>query len=119
MTPSIVQYNFPTTIRFGAGSSNELPDYLAVNRLSRPLVVTDSTILQLPFFNKIVDLLRLKNISVEIFHDIHKNPLKSDVYKGTELFDATGRDSIIGIGGGTALDVARAITLRINHRDDL
>jgi len=56
---------------------------------------------------------------VEIFHDIHKNPLKSDVYKGTELFDATGCDSIIGIGGGTALDVARAITLRINHRDDL
>jgi alcohol dehydrogenase class IV len=119
MTPSIVQYNFPTTIRFGAGSSNELPDYLAANRLSRPLVVTDSTILQLSFFNKIVDLLRSKNISVEIFHDIHKNPLKSDVYKGTELFDATGRDSIIGIGGGTALDVARAITLRINHRDDL
>jgi alcohol dehydrogenase class IV len=119
MTPSIVQYNFPTIIRFGAGSSAELPDYLAANGLSRPLVVTDSTIVHLPFLKSIVDSLRAKNISVEIFHDIHKNPLKSDVYKGTELFDATGRDSIIGIGGGAALDVARAITLRVNHREDL
>ncbi len=59
------------------------------------------------------------HISVEVFHDIHKNPVKSDVYKGTDVFDAGRRDSIIGIGGGAALDVARAITLRVNHREDL
>ena len=45
--------------------------------------------------------------------------MKSDVYKGTEIFDEEERDSIIGIGGGAALDVARAITLRIYHREDL
>jgi alcohol dehydrogenase class IV len=56
---------------------------------------------------------------VEVFHEIHKNPVKSDVYKGTDVFDAGRRDSIVGIGGGAALDVARAITLRINHREDL
>jgi alcohol dehydrogenase class IV len=56
---------------------------------------------------------------VETFYDIHKNPVKSDVYKGTEIFDEEERDSVIGIGGGAALDVARAITLRIHHREDL
>ncbi len=45
--------------------------------------------------------------------------MKSDVYKGTDAFDQTKRDSIIGIGGGAALDVARAIVLRVNHREDL
>jgi alcohol dehydrogenase class IV len=45
--------------------------------------------------------------------------VKSDVYKGTDVYDNTKRDSIIGIGGGAALDVARAIVLRVNHRDDL
>jgi alcohol dehydrogenase class IV len=54
-----------------------------------------------------------------VFSDIHKNPVKSDVYKGTDVFDATGRDSIIGIGGGVAIDVARAICLRVNHREVL
>jgi alcohol dehydrogenase class IV len=115
----ILQYNFPTTVRFGAGASGELGDYLVKNRLSRPLIVTDPVVSQLPFFRKIADELGRKNISVEVFSDIHKNPVKSDVYKGTEQFDSTQRDSIIGIGGGAALDVARAIVLRVNHREDL
>ncbi|RNL51324.1 iron-containing alcohol dehydrogenase [Pedobacter jejuensis] len=115
----IRQFNFPTTIRFGAGAVKELPAYLHKNNLKNPLIVTDPTIAQLPFFKKIVEDLSSKNISVEVFSDIHKNPIKSDVYKGSDAWDATNRDSIIGIGGGAALDVARAIVLRVNHRDDL
>ena len=115
----IYQYNFPTTIRFGAGSSNELADYMVKNNLSRPLVVTDANVAQLDFFNHIVNALKKKNISPEVFSGIHKNPVKSDVYKGTDVYDNTQRDSVIGIGGGAALDVARAIVLRVNHREDL
>jgi alcohol dehydrogenase class IV len=116
---TIYQYNFPTTIRFGAGASNELGDYLRKADLKRPLVVTDPTVAGLPFFKKLMESLQQKAISIEVFFDIHKNPVKSDVYKGTDVFDATSRDSIIGIGGGVAIDVARAICLRINHREDL
>jgi alcohol dehydrogenase class IV len=115
----IYQYNFPTTIRFGAGSSKELGDYLKKNNLSRPLIVTDPTVGQLGFFKEILKDLSSKQISHEVFSEIHKNPVKSDVYKGTDVFDNTKRDSIIGIGGGAALDVARAIVLRVNHREDL
>lgn len=115
----IYQYNFPTTIRFGAGSSKELGDYLKKNNLSRPLVVTDPTVAQLGFFKEILKDLSGKQISHEVFADIHKNPVKSDVYKGTDMFDSTKRDCIVGIGGGAALDVARAIVLRVNHREDL
>lgn len=115
----IYQYNFPTTIRFGAGSSKELGDYLLKNDLTRPLIVTDPTVAQLSFFKEILEDLKRKNISVEVFHDIHKNPVKSDVYKGSDMFDASKRNAIVGIGGGAALDVARAIVLRVNHREDL
>ena len=115
----IYQYNFPTTIRFGAGSSKELGDYLIKNGLTRPLIVTDPTVSGLDFFKEILQDLKKKNISTEVFFDIHKNPVKSDVYKGGEVYDLTHRDSIIGIGGGAALDVARAIVLRVNHREDL
>jgi alcohol dehydrogenase class IV len=115
----VYQYNFPTTIRFGAGASKELPGYLLQNNLKKPLIVTDATVAQLGFFSQIVKDLKGSGISVEIFSDTHKNPVKSDVYKGTDAFDATDRDSIIGIGGGAALDVARAIVLRVHHREDL
>lgn len=116
---TIYQYNFPTTIRFGAGASKELGDYLSKNKLTKPLVVTDPTVAQLSFFKEIISDLNKKYISIEVFSDIHKNPVKSDIYKGTDVYDATQRDSIIGIGGGAALDVARAIVLRIHHREDL
>jgi alcohol dehydrogenase class IV len=115
----IYQYNFPTIIRFGIGSSRELGDYLIKNDLRRPLIVTDPNVSQLGFFKELVGDIKQKNISAEVFHDIHKNPVKSDVYKGTDVFDNTNRDSIIGIGGGAAIDVARAIVLRVNHREDL
>ncbi len=115
----VYQYNFPTTIRFGAGAVNELSNYLKTNDLQKPLIVTDPIIAQLDFFKKIVQDLQAKGISVEVFSDIHKNPIKSDVYKGGDAYDQTNRDAIIGIGGGAALDVARAIVLRINHREDL
>ncbi len=116
---TIYQYNFPTTIRFGAGAVNELPAYLKQNGLKKPLVVTDSNVVQLSFFKTIMEDLRSYHISPEIFCDIHKNPVKSDVYKGTEVWDGSERDCVIGIGGGAALDVARAIVLRVNHREDL
>src|SRR6185312_14271410 len=116
---SIVQYNFPTSIRFGPGAVKELPDYLGKNHLERPLLVTDRTIAGLDFFKSILDDLKKQQIAVEVFSAIHKNPVKSDVYSGTEVYDATRRDSVIGIGGGAALDVARAIVLRVNHREDL
>lgn len=116
---TIRQYNFPTLIRFGAGAIAELPGHLAANGLSRPLLVTDPMVAQLGFFREIRRALEGKGISVEVFSDIHKNPVKSDVLKGGEAYAAAGRDSVIGIGGGAAMDVARAVVLRIHHRRDL
>lgn len=115
----IVQYNFPTTIRFGAGVSEELGDYLLKNKILRPLIVTDPVVGGLDFFKKLVGKLKNRGLAVEVFHDIHKNPVKSDVYKGVDVWDATRRDGMIGIGGGAAIDVARAMVLRVNHREDL
>jgi alcohol dehydrogenase class IV len=116
---TISQFNFPTIIRFGAGVIKELAPYLKNNRLNKPLIVTDPVIAELSFFKAIVSDLKNAGISVEVFSNIHKNPVKSDVYKGTEHWDGTNRDCIIGIGGGAALDVARAIVLQVNHREDL
>ena len=116
---SIYQYNFPTTIRFGVGASQELGDYLKKAGVQRPLIVTDATISQLGFFKSLIADLKRKGLGAEVFSDIHKNPVKSDVYKGGDAYDVFKCDGIVGIGGGAALDVARAIVLRINHREDL
>src|SRR6478752_1739748 len=115
----ISQFNFPTTIRFGAGVIKELPEYLKKNGFKRPLISTDPNVFTLDFFKTIVEDLKNAGINPEVFYDIHKNPVKSDVYKGGDVYDNADCDCIIGIGGGASLDVARAIALRINHREDL
>jgi alcohol dehydrogenase class IV len=115
----IRQYNFPTTIRFGAGAIKELPAHLNGVQMKRPLLVTDPTVAGLPFFQEIKDSLVDAGLSIEVFCSLHKNPVKSDVLRGGEVFKGTDRDSIVGIGGGAAMDVARAIALHVNHPRDL
>ena len=116
---SVVQFNFPTIIRFGAGAVDEMPAFLFEKGCRRPLLVTDATIAALPFFKKIVVDLAAVGLTVTVFHNIHKNPVKSDVYAGTDQYDANQCDAVIGLGGGAAIDVARAIVLRVHHREDL
>ncbi len=113
------QYNFPTTIRFGAGVIQELAPYLKGQGLKRPLLVTDTTVADLPFFREIVNALEKNGLKVEVYKDMHKNPVESDVLHGGDTYHQTQRDSIVGIGGGVALDVSRAIALRVNHKRDL
>ncbi|MBL4656638.1 MAG: iron-containing alcohol dehydrogenase [Flavobacteriales bacterium] len=115
----IYSYSFPTNVRFGAGAINELPGYLKENKLSNPLVVTDPNVADLSFFKKIISELRAAGIGAEVFSDISKNPVKSDVLKGGNAYEDFNSDSIVGIGGGAAMDVSRAIALRINNRRDL
>jgi len=116
---SVVQFNFPTIIRFGAGAVDEMPAFLFEQGCRRPLLVTDATIAALPFFKKIVVDLAAVGLTVSVFHNIHKNPVKSDVYAGTDQYDSNQCDAVIGLGGGAAIDVARAIVLRVHHREDL
>lgn len=112
-------YNFPTSIRFGWGVSDELPAFLKNNQVKKPLLVTDHFIRELDFFKKILKDLEQQGFDVEIFSDMHKNPVKSDVLAGGDHYHHTHRDSVVGLGGGVAMDVARAICLRVNHHRDL
>lgn len=115
----IYSFNFPTPIRFGVGVIKELGAYLKSNNLSSPLLVTDSNVAALSFFKAIQKDLEQQGLSTEVYKEMHKNPIKSDVLSGGDLYHETKRDCIIGIGGGVALDVARAIVLRVNHKRDL
>jgi len=113
------QYNYPTTIRFGAGAVRELPAYLQTAAIRKPLVVTDPVVSQLGFFKDILQDLDRHFIQAEVFDAIHKNPVKSDVLAGGARYAESDRDAVIGLGGGAAMDVARAIVLRVNHHRDL
>ncbi len=114
---TIHRFAFPTAIHFGAGARKLVAEHLGAQGLERPLVVTDRGIAPLPLLSKFVaDLHRL---DVSVYSDIWGNPVKSQVDKGVAAFRRHRADSVIGLGGGAALDVAKAIALMAVHEGDV
>lgn len=116
---NIIQYNFPTTIRFGKNASLELGPHLKTLNKKRPLIVSDKAIIGLPFFKSLIDSLKENGLDPFVFSEIDKNPIKKNVLLGTDTFKKNSCDSIVGLGGGASMDVARAIALKANHERDL
>lgn len=116
---TVSAFSFPTDIRFGAGSRALLAPELNAASVSRPLVVTDKGVSGLGFYRDIVDGLSEAGLQPASFDGVWGNPVKSQVSAGVEAFLAHGADAIVGVGGGAALDVAKAIALMATHEGDL
>ncbi len=113
------RFSFPTAITFGPGARQLLVEDLRAHELHRPLVVTDKGVGALPIFVDLVANLAAGGLEPEPFDGVWGNPVKSQVEAGVAAFQAHGADSIVGIGGGAALDVAKAVALMATHPGDL
>ncbi|HSU41971.1 MAG TPA: iron-containing alcohol dehydrogenase [Polyangiaceae bacterium] len=116
---TIFQYNFPTRIQFGPGAVRGLAPALAELGKQRPLIVTDRGLAPLAPVTRTRDALAQAGLDVAVFSGVWGNPVKSQVTAGVAAFKAHGADSIVGLGGGAAIDVAKAILLMVNHPGDL
>lgn len=115
---TISRFAFPTLIHFGPGARRELPGWLLEQGVKRPLVVTDKGLAALPVFAELLGLLRA-GAEPAAYPDVAGNPVKAQVARGVEAFRAHRADGIVGVGGGAALDVAKAIALMVHHPGDL
>jgi len=114
---SIHGFAFPTSIRFGPGARSEVAQHLAANGRARPLVVTDRGLAALPVFERFLG--ELKSLATATFSGVAGNPVRGQVVAGVAAYRVHDADSIIGIGGGAALDVAKAIALMASHPGDI
>jgi alcohol dehydrogenase class IV len=113
------RFSFPTLIHFGPGARKLVRAHLEEQGLRRPLVVTDRGLAALPVFEEIVGLLGGGSLTAGRFTEIGGNPVHSQVVAGVKAFQDHRADSIVGVGGGAALDVAKAIALMARHPGDL
>jgi len=114
---TIHRFAFPTAILFGAGARKLVSEHLAAQGLERPLIVTDRGIAPLPLLANFAA--ELHRLDVAVYSDIGGNPVKKQVVDGVASFRKHRADSIIGLGGGAALDVAKAIALMAVHPGDV
>ena len=114
---AISKFAFPTTIHFGPGSRRMVAEHLKQQGLGRPLIVTDKGLATLPILRDFGDM--LKSFSVAIYPGVFGNPTKKQVDDGVAAYKAHGADSVIGFGGGAALDVAKAVAMMAVHEGDV
>ena len=108
---SIAAIALPRIMRIGAGASRQAGEVLAMLGLSRPLVVTDGFLVAQGWVARLVDDLAAAGIAARVFADTVPDPTIASIEAGLACLEAGDHDCVIGFGGGSPLDSAKAIAV--------
>ena len=102
-------WNYPTNVWVGEGRSSDLIDACNLSKINNPLFVTDKDLISLPMTVEIIS--NLKNVlgKLDIFSEFTGNPTGKNITEGVKIYNNNSCDGVIAFGGGSALDVGKAI----------
>lgn len=109
------RYEIPTAIEFGIGAVQELAGHVQKLGGRNALVVGDPGVVQAGIVDRLCGILQKAGIPCEVFSEIQSDPDIESVEKGTAAAKAAGCDIVIGAGGGSSLDTAKAIGLMLGN----
>lgn len=119
MFDEIATFSFPTRIVFGRGATRQLPMCLKETGVSRPMVVTDPGLRAAMPFQAVISALEDAGVRYEVFDRVHPNPIEEDVLLAADSYRTAGCDGVIGLGGGSAIDVAKATVVMAREQGTL
>ena len=109
-----IDWEFPIPIAYGPGRLNEIAEFCKKSEISKPLIITDKGSKELPFISRFAGLLESASIQNNLFYGISPNPRDDEINAGCNAYRRGNHDGIIAIGGGSALDGAKAIGMTVN-----
>lgn len=110
-------FSIPTQIIFGCGRIEELSKKINELQCSNVLIVTDKGITSSGILDSVKDNLEKSGINFTIFDEVEPNPLDSTVERGKDMALREGCDIVVGIGGGSSMDSAKAIAMRVKNQE--
>jgi alcohol dehydrogenase class IV len=114
-----IDWEFPIPISYGPGRLNEIAEFCKKTEISKPLIITDKGSKELPFISRLEGLLESASIQNNLFYGISPNPRDDEINAGCNEYRRGNHDGIIAIGGGSALDGAKAIGMTVNSSVNL
>ena len=106
----ITRIQSPRIIRIGGGVASETGEVLQQLGLSKPLIVTDTNLIKIGHVKTLTDILEAANIHAHIFDGVIEDPTDTCVDDGLKALNAGDFDCIVGFGGGSPMDTAKAIS---------
>lgn len=108
-------WNYPTSIRFGAGRIKELSDSCKSVGMKNPLLITDPGLAALPMVNNAIARNNANGLPTGLFSNVKPNPVSKNVDDGVKAYLAGGHDGVIAWGGGSGVDAAKAVALMVGQ----
>ena len=102
-------FTVPQDIIFGMGSLKRLPELLEKNGSKKMLLISDRGLEKLGVVEKVKDIVEASGIHVAEFLDVEPNPSVDTVNNATKAYQEAGATSIVALGGGSPMDVAKAV----------
>ena len=104
-----INWNYPTTVWVGEDRSTEIGEACKLSKIKNPLFVTDKDLVSLPMTINIINKLKELFNELKIFYNFSGNPIGKNINEGVEVYNINQCDGVIAFGGGSALDVGKAI----------
>ena len=103
------------SVYFGRGSLNKLPEEIQSRNLTRVVIVTDPIVSKLDLVQQSISELRLQGIEVTVFDGGEAEPSIEIAEQATQKAREFNAQGVIGIGGGSNMDVAKVVAILLKH----
>ena len=111
MTESLESWNAPNRMLFGWGAASELGRHVAELGGERPFLVTDEGVVEAGVLDPVRESLSAAGLDYEVWSGVRPDPTDEVVHAAADAYDAAGGDFIVGIGGGSSIDTAKAASI--------
>jgi alcohol dehydrogenase class IV len=111
-----VNWNYPTTVWIGENRIDDLSLACKELNILNPLFVTDKDLVSLPMTVEIITNLKNSFSKLDIFSDFTGNPIGKNITEGVKIYNNNSCDGVIAFGGGSALDVGKAIAFMCGQK---
>lgn len=108
-------FKIPQNIEFGVGSLKKLPEILKENHSEHVFLVSDHGLESIGVVKKIRDIIEAGEIKCTAYLEVIPNPTVDIVNEATALYKECGATSIVALGGGSSMDVAKAVGVLVNY----
>lgn len=108
-------FEVPTVMKHGLKAVDNLPEELALLGVKKPLIVTDQGVVKAGLLDRVVQPLKNASANYVIYDAVVFNPPLATVAAGTDLYNKNSCDGLVALGGGSAMDCAKAIGVEIAH----